>query len=96
MTVRTPGVETKVKRPRPDVEALEAKRVVTNSLSLTPTIPFPALSSIILWDNAIMPEASTVQGGGKRRVSSIPAIRITARKKSSQSVPSALFWQGRD
>ena len=56
----------KVKRPRPDVEALEAKRVMTNSLSLTPTIPFSALNSIILWDNAIMRQASA-QGGGKRR-----------------------------
>jgi hypothetical protein len=41
---------------------------MTNPLSLiTPTIPFPVLSSIILWDNAIMRQASTVQGGGKRR-----------------------------
>jgi hypothetical protein len=57
---RPPHVsEIKVKRPRPDVEAFEAKRVMTNSLSLAPTIPFPALSSIILWDNPIMREAST-------------------------------------
>ena len=32
---------------------------MTNSLSLTPTIPFSALNSIILWDNAIMRQAST-------------------------------------
>ena len=38
-------------RPRPNVEALEAERVVmTDPPSLAPTIPFSALSSIILWD----------------------------------------------
>ena len=36
----------KVKGPRPNVEALEAERVVmTNPPSLTPTIPFSALGS---------------------------------------------------
>jgi len=39
---------------------------MTNPLSLTPTIPFPELSSVILWDNAIMREASTDHGGRKR------------------------------
>ena len=76
----------KVKRPRPDVEALEAKRVMTNSLSLTPTIPFPALSSIILWDNAIMRQASTNQGGYEERffraasISSFHLSRHQSRK----------------
>jgi hypothetical protein len=37
----------------------------------------------------------TDHGGGKRRVSSIPLFGPQPRKKSSHSVPSAIFWEGR-
>src|SRR6516225_2696117 len=46
MVDRRRGQKQKSKRPRPNVEALEAERVVmTNPPSLTPTIPLSALSS---------------------------------------------------